>query len=588
MKITGSGEMEDMYEPDDHDTIYSPWWNYRDKVKTIQIVDSVTNVSENAFRGLFNLKSIKLGKNIKEIEENAFYDCSSLEKIIIPNTVKKIGDYAFSGCESLKEIVIPNGVTKLEWATFLGCSNLKKITIGKGIKDIEDNVFDSDYRVETIKVASGNKNYKVQDNVLYNKNKTKILCVGKVKNGSLAVSSKVKYINRTSCGQVKKFTVSDDNKIYSAKQGALLNKEGTELLRCPGKAEGSYEVPDGVTLVQSDAFLGCNNLKTIVAANDVEELDIGSITDCAKVEKVVLGENVDSVQYGVHEGHLFFVDLEECPKLKEIEVSENNQNYSSVDGVLFNKNKTMLLIYPNAHGKTYTVPEHTKSIAHNNFAHLKTLEIGKSDISELGELFSDWTNLENLIISDENPSYSLEDGVLYNKNKSRLITFYQKPTGEFTVPEMVKYIDIYAFEDCKDMTVLKFSDHIENVGLFLTGCNKLKKVEFGKKMSSFGYEFWDGIFEGCYDYIEEFVAPEENQSFASVDGLLYNKSKKKLYRCGAGRKGKVVLAEETEEIDMNAFEGCYDVTEIVVPASVKEIPKMYDCKAKITKLKADN
>ena len=585
LKITGSGEMEDMHEPDDEDKIYSPWWNYREEVKTIQIADSVTNVSENAFSGLSNLKSIKLGKNIKEIEASAFCDCSSLEKITLPNTVKKIGKYAFWNCESLKEIVIPNGVAKLEWYTFFGCSDLKKITIGKGIKSIEANAFGGDYKVETIKVVSGNKNYKVQDNILYDKNKTKILCVGKVKSGTVSVSSKVKYINHTSCGQVKKFAVSEDNKKYSAKKGSLLNKEGTELIRCPGKMEGSYEVPEGVTLVQSDAFLGCSNLKTIVAANDVENIYSYAINDCAELEKVVLGENVDSVEYQTIHKHVFFVDLNSCPKLKEFEVSENNQTYSTVDGVLFNKNKTVLLIYPNGHGETYTVPEHTKYIAYSNFAELKTLEIGKNEIRGLGQIVSDWTNLDKLIISDENPFYSAEDGVLYNKNKSKLINFYQKPKGEFTVPEMVKYIEVDAFYDCKDMTALKFSDHIENVGLFLSGCDKLKKVEFGKKMSSFEYEFWDGPFEGRYDKIEEFVVPEENQSFASVDGLLYNKSKKRLYRCGAGRKGKVVIPEGTEEIAGNAFDECYGVTEIVVPASVKEIPKLDGCKIKITRLK---
>ena len=121
--ISGNGNMKNYLS-----SSAVSWCNYRSNIKSITILNSVTNIGKYAFNGCTNLTSVIIPNSITSIGGNAFYDCDSLASVIIPNNITSIGDHAFQFCNSLASITIPNSVTSVgNWA-INSCPSLISIT----------------------------------------------------------------------------------------------------------------------------------------------------------------------------------------------------------------------------------------------------------------------------------------------------------------------------------------------------------------------------------------------------------------------------------------------------------------------------
>lgn len=122
--------------------------------------------------------------------------------------------------------------------------------------------------------------------------------------------------------------------------------------------------------------------------------------------------------------------------LTEIIVDPENKNYSSENGVLFNKDKTTLYKYPEAKtDKSYTIPESVSAIYRGAFVQFK-----------YHHGFLDGPKLENINVDEKNKHFSSTDGVLFNKDKTQLIKYPEwKQDKIYVVPETVELIDIIAF-----------------------------------------------------------------------------------------------------------------------------------------------
>jgi len=94
----------------------------RSLIQHITIPESVTQISEGAFRDMKNLKSVDINGNVMTIQKELFSGCSSLESIVIPESVKRIGDFVFEGCSALKTIEIRGNVSGIGKNAFTGCN----------------------------------------------------------------------------------------------------------------------------------------------------------------------------------------------------------------------------------------------------------------------------------------------------------------------------------------------------------------------------------------------------------------------------------------------------------------------------------
>lgn len=154
------------------------------------------------------------------------------------------------------------------------------------------------------------------------------------------------------CFNLTEIKVDNNNSKFSAMDGVLFNKAKTDLYSYPiRKDTENYSIPDTVIRIFDDSFLDVQFLKTVFIPKSVKEMAIWEADE-------VPGNFIN------------------CPKLSAINVDANNQYFSSVDGVLFNKNKTKLLAYPSGRDRNeYTIPSTVKTIGNESFTDEGVLQV---------------------------------------------------------------------------------------------------------------------------------------------------------------------------------------------------------------------
>lgn len=247
LTISGFGEMSNYgtyysYQ----DPVPTPWENSKEKIKSVIIGNSVVSIGNYAFSGCTGLTSITISDSVINIGNYSFEGCTGLTGINIPNSIKSIGTYAFSDCSGLTGITIPDNVTSIRGFAFKGCTSLKNIT-----------------------VDGNNKNYCSADGVLYNKNKTDLLC-------------------------------------YPA-----------------GKSNSSFVVPDSVTSIENFSFYNCSGLTDVTIGNGVTEIGLGTFGYCISLASVTIPKSIKSI------GNSAF---SECTSLKNVYYEGSNKDDITIDG----------------------------------------------------------------------------------------------------------------------------------------------------------------------------------------------------------------------------------------------------------------
>lgn len=237
---------------------------------------------------------------------------------------------------------------------------------------------------------------------------------------------------------IKEFTVSENNRVYSSLDGVLFNKDKTELVMYPkAKSSQKYVIPNSVTSVNDEAFGNCNNLASITIGDNV-----------ARMNSLNIGS-----------------------KLIEYIVTENNTNYSSLDGVLFDKDKTELIAYPTAKvSSSYIIPSSVikikKSVSFNS--NLTTINLNNVTGIEAYPFSGGY--IREFIVPVANPSYSVENGVLFNKKQTVLIAYPMglmkdyEPNGQgsgYVIPNSVETIRAYAFYPILEMVTIDGAIHLK-------------------------------------------------------------------------------------------------------------------------------
>ena len=111
------------------------------RLNSITIPDSVTNMGSGVFSNCSNLKSVILSNSITSIDSLAFNECTSLKSITIPDSVTSIGTNAFFYCTSLVSIILPDSITSIGSSAFESCYSLTSLTIPNNLKNIGYEVF---------------------------------------------------------------------------------------------------------------------------------------------------------------------------------------------------------------------------------------------------------------------------------------------------------------------------------------------------------------------------------------------------------------------------------------------------------------
>ena len=530
---------------------------------SVTMPNTIVLIEANAFKGK-NLRSIMIPSSVTTVEDGAFSQMAALTTINVApgNThfysndgvlIEKIGSNdwvaSYPVAKTGTEYAVPEGIYGVRTGAFQCAANLIKLTLPASLKESPSSAeftgYSSAAKLANIEVAAGNTVFKSIDGVLVSLDGKKLIAYPNAKPG--AASSLPTY------------------------QGVI------------GQPSASvYKIPDGVEIVGQAAFAQVNGL-TAIELNEVKKLEKGAFDKQTKLRNVRLGSSVDTIEEGAFGGN---------QNLTAFDVDSLNPNYISDDGVIYNADKTELVLFPGGKGGEYTTLPTTTKIRRRAFYYnnvLAKVNFNK-DLEVIdGDAFQATTELKNIT---------------------------------FEAPARVKSIGTFAFQG-SGLTELNIPASLQTVDWSAFGFSKLKKITVadGSQLQSINKEAFNGCkdleeftFEGSStlnkiqadafsgdDKLKSFVIPEkvtvlERGAFNGASGLETITFKQPATMTiigegafqGAQALKKIELPSTVTTISKDAFNTCSSLTEIVVPASVTSIdPTGFQECAKLEKFTVD-
>ena len=260
--------------------------------------------------------------------------------IYISDGITSVGDYAFYNLSNVRSVYLPDGLETIGVSAFEKCSEIKEFELPEGLLSIGDSAFRDCLKVKEFNIPASVE--------------------------AIGLSA---FAN---CDKLKEINVENGNVNYTSDEGVLFDCAMEKLIAYPGHNQNKrYDVPYGVTEIGEYAFSGCCNLDDIAFPETLVKIGGGAFNECEELQFLEIPASVTDI---AQDAFLYGMS-----SLEEINVEEENEAYSSMNGVLFNKAKTKILNFPAENylavedGK-YALPASVKVIGQEAFCECQSVE----------------------------------------------------------------------------------------------------------------------------------------------------------------------------------------------------------------------
>lgn len=448
----------------------------------VTIPSTVSLIREYAFSGCKSLETLVLEPGVSAIDRNAFSDCDALVSVTVPGSVSSFGDNIFSSCDNLETVTFLEGITTIPRYMFNYCRKLATVNLPSSLLSIEIAAFADCTSLESITLPEGLERLGQSG--------------GSVFRGSgifsISIPSTVTDISNETfwnCQQLQSIEVSSANTLFSSLNGVLFNKEQTALMKYPAAKSGPYVIPNGVIDLRDSAFAGCKELTAITIPYGVTEISDSLFSACEKLLSIALPNSVTRIGRSAFSGCIQLQTVSipssvddiygansfaRCEGLVSFLVDPSNQNYTSENGVLFNKSQTELIMCPAKKSGDYTLPA-TVSMIDYFFS------------------FRYCHELQNIHVDLLNTTFKSIDGVVFNESGSKLLIFPKGRSGTYVVPSDVVTLGTYSFSLNQNLTSVILPEGvttIERAAFYF--CRGLEEVVIPASVSIIGPQAFDG------------------------------------------------------------------------------------------------
>ena len=340
-------------------------------------------------------------------------------------------------------------------------------------------------------------------------------------------------------------------------------------------------LPGSYTNLGRYAFYACSNLRNILITNGVESIGEAAFDECSSLTNASLGSGCSEIGRYAFAGcaslKTFTISSNialigeapfmRCTNLTAIAVATNSTSFKDMDGVLFNKDLTLLIEYPpGKSGKTYSLTNGVQSI--NTYAFIDCASL--TNIAITGTVnwidttaFENCSSLLSISVNATNADYSSTDGVLFNQAKDVLLRCPEGKSGAYVVPSGVMEIGDGAFYSCQNLTSIHLPDSVGRIGYSaFDSCTQLAAVNLPVGIPAIEA----GTFYNCSNLttitIPSSVTSIGDWAFFSCLGL-----------------NSIVLPAVVTNIGGSAFQSCENLKTISLPSNIITIGDwaFYDC-----------
>ena len=492
------------------------------------IPNSVTRIGEYAFA--FSLLEFVDLARVETIGSYAFKG-SVIESLVIKDTVTSLGTGAFSMCPALSEVYIGKGINSISSGAFSGCSYLRQITIPNNITSIGYAAFGQSGLTE-ISFDSG---------------------------------SDLRMIG------MEAFAMTNLVKIEIPSSVNLIDTKA--FYKCYSLEEVAFDSNSTLNSINAYAF-SKTGLKAIDFPLSLEYIDSFAFSESALEGEIYIHENIEEMGAGV---------FSYCNLLNAIRVSENNNSYCDINGVLYTKDLSQLFAYPCGSKTTsYVINESTNNIIPYAFAGAEKLYSVKipQQLRVIGELAFYACGARSYILNNVLEEISASS---FAKNEN---------LQSITIPKRVKTISRGAFSYNTNMRSIAFENEgslvrIGNEAFLKSGITEIK---IPSTVSTIG----QGAFNGCENLYK--VTFEENSQLNSISAYMFEgasslceiifekgsqlKSLQAHALDGMSKIQRVDLSNtQLTNVDNFAFRFCESLTDLSLPSTVSYIGRyaFYGC-----------